>query len=223
MPSKINRRKKPVVDKKPVVAKKHVVIQATNDENFEHINAYQIVEGFTRCPVAPDGNCFYTATGFFCGLKAPEMRELIMKYFVFKKAEYSIFFETERNFITAVKANSSPRVWNSELCDIAPHATAQALKRDIIIHNYDGKTITQIHTPVDTLALYPPIHLFRSHDHYEILLDNSKTPNKNIYPHPDTSEFMDVIDLTFSDDEKDIEPDIEDETTSDTDVCMIRL
>jgi hypothetical protein len=32
-----------------------------------------------------------------------------------------------------------------------------------------------------------------------------------------------VIDLTFSDDEKDIEPDIEDETTSDTDVCMIRL
>ena len=126
MSSKIIRRKKPV-----------------KDENEERIKAYQLVDGFTRCPVAPDGNCFYTATSFFCGLNASEMRELLMKYFVFKKAEYSIFFESERDFIKSVKTNSNPRVWNSELCDIAPHAAAQVLKRNIIIHNYDGSTITQ--------------------------------------------------------------------------------
>jgi hypothetical protein len=211
MSSKIIRRKRP---------------QVAKDENLERIKAYQKVDGFTRCPVAPDGNCFYTATGFFCGLNAAEMRELVMKYFIFKKAEYSIFFETEREFMTAVKTNSSPRVWNSELCDIAPHAAAQALRRDVIIHNYDGKNINQIVTPSEN-PLYPPLNLFRSNDHYEILLDNNKKPNKNIWPLPDVSEFMDVIDLTFSDDEEEkeeIEPDIEeDEPCEDEDECMIRM
>jgi hypothetical protein len=212
MSSKIIRRKKPAVAKSTQVSK---------DENLERVKAYQMVEGFTRCPVAPDGNCFYTATGFFCGLKAPEMRELIMKYFIFKKAEYSIFFETERDFMVAVKTNSSPRVWNSELCDIAPHAAAQALRRDVIIHNYDGKNITQIRTPSEN-PLYPPLHLFRSNDHYEILLDNNKKPNKNIWPLPDVSGFMEVIDLTFSDSEDEVEPEIEDdEPSNDDDECMI--
>jgi hypothetical protein len=210
MSSKIIRRKRP---------------QVAKDENLERIKAYQKVDGFTRCPVAPDGNCFYTATGFFCGLNAAEMRELVMKYFIFKKAEYSIFFETERDFMAAVKVNSNPRVWNSELCDIAPHAAAQALRRDVIIHNYDGKNINQIVTPSEN-PFYPPLHLFRSNDHYEILLDNNKKPNKNIWPLPDVSEFMDVIDLTFSDEEEEeeIEPDIEeDEPCDDEDVCMIRM
>lgn len=195
--------------------------QVAKDENLERIKAYQLVDGFTRCPVAPDGNCFYTATGFFCGLNAADMRELIMKYFIFKKAEYSIFFESEADFMKAVKTNSCPRVWNSELCDIAPHAAAQALRRDIIIHNYNGGDITEIHTPAEN-KLYPPLHLFRSNDHYEILLDNSKKPNKNIWPLPDVSEFYGVIDLTFSDDEEE-EPDIEDEPSEDTDECMIRM
>lgn len=216
MSSKIIRRKRPQVASG---------IVTTKDENLERIKAYQMVDGFTRCPVAPDGNCFYTATGFFCGLNAADMRELIMKYFIFKKAEYSIFFETDRDFMTAVKANSSSRVWNSELCDIAPHAAAQALHRDVIIHNFDGSKITQIITPSEN-TLYPALHLFRSNDHYEILLDNSKTPNKNIWPLPDVSEFFGVIDLTFSDDEEDdeIEPDIEeDEPCEDEEMCMIRL
>jgi hypothetical protein len=211
MSSKIIRRKKPAVASQPPV-----------DKNLERIKAYQKVDGFTRCPVAPDGNCFYTATGFFCGLNAAEMRELVMKYFIFKKAEYSIFFETERDFMAAVKTNSNPRVWNSEICDIAPHAAAQVLRRDVIIHNYDGKNITQIVTPSESV-LYPPLHLFRSNDHYEILLDNSKKPNKNIWPLPDVSEMMDVIDLTFSDSEEEVEPDIEDEPEEDPDECMIRL
>jgi hypothetical protein len=213
MSSKIIRRKRP---------------QVAKDENLERIKAYQSVDGFTRCPVAPDGNCFYTATGFFCGLNATDMRELVMKYFIFKKAEYSIFFETERDFVAAVKANSSPRVWNSELCDIAPHAAAQALRRDVVIHNYDGKNIKQIVTPSEN-PLYPSLHLFRSNDHYEILLDNNKKPNKNIWPLPDVSEFFGVIDLTFSDDEdeegEEAEPDIEeeDEPCEDEEMCMIRM
>ena len=210
-----------IIRKKPQVAKKE-----------ESTNTYQIVSGFTRCPVAPDGNCFYTATGFFCGLNAAEMRELLMKYFVFKKAEYSIFFESEADFKDAVKSNSMPRVWNSELCDIVPHAAAQVLKRDIIIHNYNGSTITQIHTPVENDgASYPPLHLFRSNDHYEILLDNTKKPNKNIWPLPDISAF-DVIDLTFEDSEDDEpevvddyieEPDIIEESDEEEDICMIRF
>jgi hypothetical protein len=148
-----------------------------------------------------------------------------MKYFVFKKAEYSIFFESERDFIKSVKTNSNPRVWNSELCDIAPHAAAQVLKRDIIIHNYDGSTITQIHTPFEAgISPLPPIHLFRSNDHYEILLDNSKKPNKNICPLPDVSAFYGVIDLTFSDSEEEDEPEIIDASDEeDTDECMIRF
>lgn len=213
-----------IIRKKPKVA-------MSNDDN--HICMYQKVPGFTRCPVAPDGNCFYTATGFFCGLNAAEMRELLMKYFVFKKAEYSIFFESETDFTNAVKTNSMPRVWNSELCDIAPHAAAQVLKRDIIIHNYNGSTITQIHTPVENDgASYPPLHLFRSNDHYEILLDNTKTPNKNIWPLPDISAF-DVIDLTFEEDSEDDEPEVVDdsieepdiieESDEEEDICMIRF
>lgn len=204
MPSKIIRRKKP---------------QVAKDENVERIKSYQLVNDFTRCPVAPDGNCFYTATGFFCGLNASEMRELLMKYFVFKKAEYSIFFESEKYFIKAVKINSNTRVWNSELCDIAPHAAAQVLKRDITIHNFDGSTITKIHTPFEAgISLLPSIHLFRSNDHYEILLDNNEKPNKNICPLPDVSAFYGVIDLTFSDSEEEDEPDI-----CDSDECMIRF
>jgi hypothetical protein len=213
MSSKQNRRKRP---------------QVAKTENLDHIKAYQIVDGFTRCPVAADGNCFYTATGFFCGLNAAEMRQLVMKFFIFKKAEYSIFFESENDFMKAVRHNTTPKVWNSELCDIAPHAMAQLLKRAVIIHNYDGKTITVINTPVDQLALYPPIHLFRSNHHYEILLENSKKPNKNIYPLPDVSEFSDVIDLTFSDTESDEEeePEIIDddsESEKNDDKCLIRI
>lgn len=210
MSSKIIRRKKP---------------QVAKDENEERIKVYHLVDGFTRFPVAPDGNCFYTATGFFCGLNASEMRELLMKYFVFKKAEYSIFFESEKDFIKSVKTNSNPRVWNSELCDIAPHAAAQVLKRDIIIHNYDGSRITQIHTPFEAgISPLPQIHLFRSNDHYEILLDNNKKPNKNICPLPDVSAFYGVIDLTFSDSEEEDEPEIIDASDEeDTDECMIRF
>ena len=109
-------------------------------------STYQMIEGFTRVPVAPDGNCFYTATGFFCDLNAAEMRRLVISYFIFKKAEYSIFFESEVHFMKAVRANSLPRVWNSEICDIAPHAVAHALCREVIIHNYNGKNITRVHT-----------------------------------------------------------------------------
>jgi len=156
--------------------------------------AYQFINGFTRCPVAPDGNCFYTASGFFCGLNANEMRKLLMNYFIFKKAEYSILFESQEDFIKAVKINSITSVWNSELCDIAPHAVAQILKRDIIIHNYNGFIITEIYTPVEfCTAIYQPIHLFRSNDHYEILLDNTKTPNKNIFHLPDVSAFYNLL------------------------------
>ena len=39
---------------------------------------YQMIEGFTRIPVASDGNCFYTAMGFFCELNAAAMRRLII-------------------------------------------------------------------------------------------------------------------------------------------------
>ena len=217
MLSKIIRRKRPQVA--PNANLEH------KNPNVERIKAYQLVEGYTRCPVAPDGNCFYTATGFFCGLNAIEMRALVMKYFIFKKAEYSIFFESEVDFIKAVKLNSNQRVWNSELCDIAPHATAQILQRDIVIHNYNGKTIEKIHTPVEGghSATHPPLHLFRSNNHYEILLTNGKKPNKNICPLPDVSEFYGVIDLTFSDDDE--EPDIEDEPGSEEeeDKCIIRI
>jgi hypothetical protein len=175
--------------------------KVAKNPNMERINAYQLVKGFTRVPVSPDGNCFYTTTGFHCGLNAEEMRELVMSYFVFKKAEYSIFFESERDFMRAVKKNSLDGVWNSELCDIAPHATAQILRRSIIIHNYDGEISKEILIPVENVApLYPPLHIIRSNNHYEILLNNNKKPNKNIYPLPDVSMFYGIIDLTFEDD-----------------------
>ena len=211
MLSKIIRRKRP---------------QVAHNPNVERIKAYQLVEGFTRCPVARDGNCFYTATGFFCGLNAVEMRQLVMKYFIFKKAEYSIFFETEADFMKAVKLNSNSRVWNSELCDIAPHVTAQILQRDIIIHNYDGEITNEIHilveTPVRSRGVtYPPLHLFRSNNHYEILLNNSKKPHKNICPLPDISEFYEVIDLTSDNEEPDIEDEPGDEDEEEE--CIIRI
>ena len=97
------------------------------------------------------------------------------------------------------------------------------MKRDIIIHNYDGSTITQIHTPFESgVSIHPPIHLFRSNDHYEILLDNSKKPNKNICPLPDVSAIYGVVDLTFSDSEEEDEPEIASEE-EDSDECMIRF
>ena len=215
MSSKPNMSSKPVRRKRPQLAK--------NDALDINIKAYQIVEGFTRCPVAADGNCFYTATGFFCGLNAAQMREHIMKYFIFKKSEYSIFFESENDFMKAVEANCSPRVWNSELCDIAPHAAAQLLKRTIVIHNYNGSIITEITTPVEIPSVGPPLHLFRSNDHYEILLDNTKNPDKNLWPLPDISEFSGKIDLRqiFRDPSDDEVEESEPEVV--TDKCMIRF
>ena len=218
MLNKSKMSSKPIRRKRPQIAK---------EPDMEKIKKYQLIEGFTRFPVAPDGNCFYTATGFFCGLNAYEMRELVMKYFIHRKAEYSIFFESENDFIKAVRQNSSPRVWNSELCDIAPHAVAQLLKRHIIIHNYIGTEVKEIYTPVEnSVTIASPIHLFRSNDHYEILLDNSIMPNKNLYPLPDVSSFIDVIDLTFSDseDEDEVEPEIiDDDPSAEDDDCMIRF
>ncbi len=211
-----------------IIRRRPKVASPAISENEARIKAYQMIDGFTRCPVAPDGNCFYTAAGFFCGLTAAEMRELTMKYFIYKKAEYSIFFESEADFMNAVKINSSPRVWNSELCDIAPHAAAQILQRDIIIHNYNGETIKEIRTPVEVnIPIHPPVHLFRSNDHFEILLDNSKKPNKNICALPDVSMFSGVIDLSFSDSEEE-EPEIvsdeeEPDVEEDSDECMIRM
>lgn len=182
--------------------------------------SYQIVDGFTRVPVPPDGNCFYTASGFFCDLNAAKMRALLMKYFLYKKAEYTIFFESEKDFVEAVKDNCESGVWNSELCDIVPHAAAQVLRREIIIHNYvDGK-INLVHTPVENAGAaaqrHTPIHLFRRDNHYEILLDNNKKPNKNVWPLPDVSEF-EGIDLVFPDSDSDSDTSSEGEYVSDVD------
>lgn len=148
---------------------------------------YQMIDGFTRIPVAPDGNCFYTAISFFCGLNAVTMRHRILKYLVLKRAEYSIFFESEAAFIKAIKENSVARIWNTDLADILPHAAAQLLQRDIIIHNYDGKSIKQIRVPYSSTEICGsiPIHLFRGNCHYEILLENCVLPNKNIICLPD--------------------------------------
>jgi hypothetical protein len=199
-----------------IVRRKDKTSQITleKDDNLECIMSYQNIDGFTRFPVASDGNCFYTATGFFCGINASKMRELVMKYFIFKKAEYSIFFETEPDFMNAVKTNSCSNVWNSELCDIAPHAVAQILSRDIIIHNYNSKSIKEIHIPAEK-KLYPPLHLFRSSNHYEILISNTVNPNKNIWPY---SSFNVIIDLTLDEDDSDI-----DDFKEYDNVCKIRF
>lgn len=158
-----------------------------------------MVDGFTRIPVASDGNCFYTATGFFCGLNAATMRHRTLQYLVLKRAEYSIFFESEAAFIKAIKENSMARIWNTDLADILPHAAAGLLRRDIIIHNYDGRSIKQIRVPVIDTAhsgaplSATPIHLFRSNCHYEILLENCVLPNKNIICLPDDVSDVDLV------------------------------
>ena len=163
-----------------------------------------MIEGFTRIPVASDGNCFYTAMGFFCELNAAAMRHLIIKYFIFKKAEYSIFFESQAAFMKAIQENSGMRIWNTDLGDILPHAAAHLLHREVIVHNYDGKKIKEIHIPVTSCILGPTIHLFRSNCHYEILLKNTDAPNKNICAVPD-------IDLTFKEEEEEVEEEEEEE------------
>jgi hypothetical protein len=165
---------------------------STDNTNKTH---YQMIDGFTRIPVASDGNCFYTATGFFCGLNAATMRHRTLKYLVLKRAEYSIFFESEAAFIKAIKENSMARIWNTDLADILPHAAAQLLQRDIIIHNYDGKSIKQIRVPYNSIDMIGsiPIHLFRSNCHYEILLENGVLPNKNIICLPDDVSDMSLV------------------------------
>ena len=169
---------------------------------------YQMIDGFTRIPVAPDGNCFYTAISFFCGLNAVTMRHRILKYLVLKRAEYSIFFESEAAFIKAIKENSVARIWNTDLADILPHAAAQLLQRDIIIHNYDGKSIKQIRVPYSSTEICGsiPIHLFRGNSHYEILLENCVLPNKNIICLPD-----DICDVDLDEASKEEIKDEEDE------------
>jgi len=187
------------------------------------VDSYQIVPGFTRVPVAPDGNCFYTATGFFCGANAATMRKIIMGYLIYKKAEYSILFETEAEFMCAVKKNCASGVWNSDICDIAPHAAAQILKRDIIIHNYEGGSLTEIHTPVEGGAVNQPLHLFRSAHHFEILLKNGTRPNKNVYPLSNVAEFYGLAEETFAEDEEEHEVESEAEVEVEEDECMIRI
>ncbi len=189
------------------------------------IDSYQVVPGFTRVPVAPDGNCFYTATGFFCGANAVTMRKIVMGYLIHKKAEYSILFETEAEFMAAVKKNCATGVWNSDICDIAPHAAAQFLKRDIIIHNYEGGSLTEIHTPVEGGAAHQPLHLFRSAHHFEILLKNGTRPNKNVCPLSDVAEFYNLAEETFAEEEEpEVESESESESENDEDeVCMIRM
>lgn len=166
--------------------------------------AYQIVPGFTRCPVNPDGNCFYTSSGFFCDLNALEMRKHVMNYMMENKAFYSVFFDGEKQFMDCIKANRRPGVWNSDICDIAPQAASQMLKRTIIIHNYasDG-SFTIITFMVDN-PTGPEIHLFRKSHHYEILLQNTVLPNKNIIPFEDN-----IICISDSDPEPNSDSDSE--------------
>ncbi len=163
--------------------------------------AYQIVPGFTRCPVNPDGNCFYTSTGFFCNLNANEMRANLMNYIGSNKAFYSIFFETEKEFMACVRANRRPGVWNSDICDIAPQAAAQMLKRTIIIHNYSADETFNLITFAVENPCGNDIHLFRKSHHYEILLDNTQYPNKNIIPFKE-----DIVCVSDSDSDSDCDP-----------------
>lgn len=152
--------------------------------------AYQIVPEFTRCPVNPDGNCFYTSSGFFCGLNAFEMRKKVMNYMMENKAFYSVFFDGEKEFLSCVKANRRSGVWNSDICDIAPQAAAQMLNRSIIVHNYSpNDSFTIISFTVDN-PTGPDIHLFRKSHHYEILLNNTMLPNKNIIPFEDNIVYI---------------------------------
>lgn len=187
------------------------------------IDSYQVVPGFTRVPVAPDGNCFYTATGFFCGANAATMRKITMGYLIHKKAEYSVLFETEAEFMDAVKKNCSSGIWNSDICDIAPHAAAQFLKRDIIIHNYAMGELSEIRTPVESKAEHPPIHLFRSAHHFEILLKNGTRPNKNIYPLVEVAEFYGLAEETFAEEEEHEVEDDENPEVEEDEECMINL
>lgn len=206
---------------------------------------YQMIDGFTRIPVAPDGNCFYTAISFFCGLNAVTMRHRILKYLVLKRAEYSIFFESEAAFIKDIKENSVARIWNTDLADILPHAAAQLLQRDIIIHNYDGKSIKQIRVPYSSTEICGsmPIHLFRGNCHYEILLKNCVLPNKNIICLPDDICDVDLDEASKEetkeeqedqqededhyqeeeDEEEDILYDAEDEDDCNEEECMIHF
>jgi hypothetical protein len=147
--------------------------------------AYQIVPGYTRCPVIPDGNCFYTTMGFFSELDADSMRKKIMDYMTENKAFYSVYFESEKDFLSRVKANRRPGVWNSDICDIVPQAASQMLKRTIIVHNYTDNRTFNLITFEHENPTGNAIHVFRKSDHYEILLDNTQLPNKNIIPFTD--------------------------------------
>lgn len=193
--------------------------------------AYQIVPGYTRCPVNPDGNCFYTTIGFFSGINATTIRKKIMDYMTENKAFYSVFFETEREFLSCIRANRRSGVWNSDICDIVPQAAAQMLKRSIIVHNYAAdNTFNLIEFQVDNPTANV-IHVFRKSHHYEILLDNTLLPNKNIIPitdntpDPSSSDSDSDSDSISSDSEfsYNSESVCSNNDTNDEDPCLIRF
>ena len=137
----------------------------------------------------------------------------------------------------AIQENSGTRVWNTDLGDILPHAVAHLLERNVIVHNYDGKKIKEILIPVTSCILGPAIHLFRSNCHYEILLNNTVTPNKNICSIPDIYEielstFDEECESQEEDQEEGQEEDKEEDqdgdveyyiSETDTTECMIRI
>jgi hypothetical protein len=125
-----------------------------------------------RVAMVPDGNCFYRAisTAFYKDVQAHKtLRAKVMDYMLETETMYSALFESPKRFRAVLAANKRLGVWNSDLADMVPFATANLLKirLDVFSVLEDGEIA---HYIFNDGCEGPTIRLLHEENHYDVLL-----------------------------------------------------
>ena len=116
-----------------------------------NMDAFMAANSFEEQKIEGDGNCFYRSIAAAIlgdDDQHAEIRKVAMDYLSAKIDEYSIYFESKNKFKRSVAANRRSGVWNTEICDLVPGATAEALKIKLTVHSWTcGKVVSETYAP----------------------------------------------------------------------------
>jgi hypothetical protein len=145
---------------------------------MEFLKSYIAEHGFDEQKITGDGNCFYRAlAAALIGDDEQHMsiRGAIMDYMAAHVGDYGMYFEDPKTYKRCVAANRKSGVWNTEICDLVPSATAAALTIKLVIHSFDLSkrvVVVEAYGPEDGAQ----IDLMLLCGHYSLLTPSASGP-----------------------------------------------